>query len=184
MGSGPALPARISLIGFMGSGKTTVGRILARALGLELIDLDSMVEESAGARVARIFAEHGERAFRDREAQALASLASREGIVVAAGGGAPVQERNREFFERLSTTFYLRVSLATARRRTRGGAERPLLGRGAGAVRALYEKRLPVYRSFGAEVDTEGRSPKEVAGEILRLLGRPTGSGSPAGSRG
>jgi shikimate kinase len=182
VGSGPALPARISLIGFMGSGKTTVGRILARVLGLELIDLDSLIEQGAGASVAQIFAEHGEQAFRDREAHALASLASREGIVVAAGGGAPVQERNREFFERLSTTFYLRVSLATARRRTRSGVARPLLGRGEGAVRALYEKRLPVYRSFGAEVDTEGRTPEEVAGEILRLLGRPTGSDPPAGS--
>jgi shikimate kinase len=184
VGSRPTLPARIALIGFMGSGKTTVARILAQTLGFKPVDLDGLIEERAGSSVARIFAEQGEQAFRDTEAEALASLASREGIVIAAGGGAPIDERNREFFLRRSRTFYLRVSLETARRRTRGGANRPLLQSGAKAVRVLYEERLSLYRSFGQEVDTEARTPDEVAEEILSLLGRPTASCSPGESDG
>jgi shikimate kinase len=180
----PEIPARIALIGFMGSGKTTVARILAQALGFQPVDLDSLIEKRAGSSVARIFAEQGEQAFRDREADALASLASREGVVIAAGGGAPIDERNREFFLRRSRTFFLRVSLETARHRTKRGAGRPLLQSGARAVRLLYEERLPLYRSFGQEVDTEARTPEEVAGEILSLLGRPTASGSPGESDG
>ncbi len=180
----PEIPARIALIGFMGSGKTTVARILARALGFKPVDLDRMIEERAGSSLARIFAQQGEQAFRDREAEALASLATSEGIVIAAGGGAPIDERNREFFLRCARTFYLRVTLETARQRTRGGADRPLLQRNAQAVRLLYEERLPLYRSFGQEVDTEAKAPQEVAAEILSLLGRPTANGSPGESGG
>jgi shikimate kinase len=180
----PETPARIALIGFMGSGKTTVARILAQALGFRPVDLDRMIEERAGSSVAWIFAQQGERAFRDREAEALASLESREGIVIATGGGAPIDERNRDFFLRRSRTFFLRVSLETARHRTKRGAGRPLLQGGAKAVRLLYEERLPLYRSFGQEVDTEARTPEEVAGEILSLLGRPTAIGSPGESAG
>lgn len=184
MGSSPTPPARIALIGFMGSGKTTVARILAQALAFEPVDLDTLIERRTRSSVERIFAEHGEGVFRDREAEALASLAPRERIVIAVGGGAPIDERNREFFLRLARTFYLRVSLESARQRAEGGVARPLLRGDPAAVRLLYEKRLPVYESLGQEVDTEARSPEAVAEEILSLLGRPTASGFPAGSGG
>ncbi len=184
VGSSASLPARIALIGFMGSGKTTVARILARALDYEPVDLDTLIERRAGSTVARIFAEQGEGIFRDREAEALASLASRERIVIAAGGGAPIDERNRDFFLRLARTFYLRVSLESARQRAEGGVARPLLRGDAAAVRLRYEKRLPLYGSLGQEVDTETRTPEEVAQRILSLLVRPTASGLPGGSDG
>lgn len=179
-GSRPrGLPDRIALIGFMGAGKSTVGRILARLIGFGFVDVDAMIEEQAGAAIARIFAERGEAAFRDMEAKCLGGLAARERIVIAAGGGAPVQERNRPFFSRLCTTFHLAVSLDAALARAARGGSRPLLARGGQEARRLYECRLPVYRSLGAEVDTECRTAEAAAREILRLLGNPTRTETP-----
>jgi shikimate kinase len=174
-----ALPARISLIGFMGAGKSTVARILARQLDYDLVDLDGLIETRARRSIPRIFTEQGEGAFRDMEARALEGLAARERLVIAAGGGAPLQERNRPFFARMSATFHLAVSLEVALDRTRRGAERPLLARGAEEVRLLYERRLPVYRSLGTQVDTDTRTPEDVAREILRLLEGPTATEHP-----
>jgi shikimate kinase len=167
------LPRRIALIGFMGSGKSTVGRILAERLGYALVDSDAAVEERAGAPIRRIFLERGEPAFRDLEADTLETLATRSRVVIAAGGGAPAQPRNRHFFARRATTFHLRVSLETARRRTEGDVGRPLLAQGDETVRRLYESRLPVYEELGAPVDTDGKSPAQVAEEIIRLLENP-----------
>lgn len=174
--------ARIVLIGFMGSGKSTVGRILARRLGRVFVDTDGLVEGRAGKSISRIFAEDGESAFRDGEAAALRALEARRGIVAATGGGAPVQARNAWFFAQDAATFHLRVSLTAALERARHGRERPLLRQPEHEVRKLYERRLPFYEALGTGVETDGRSPDEVAGEIVRLLARPTPSRDPGGS--
>jgi shikimate kinase len=176
------LPARIVLIGFMGSGKSTVGSLLARRLGRAFVDTDDLVEGRAGKTVQRIFAEEGEAAFRDAEAEVLRALARRSGIVVATGGGAPEQARNAWFFGEGAATFHLRVSLAAARERTRPDGSRPLLQQREEDVRKLFEGRLSIYESLGAGIDTEGHPPREVAEEILRLLEGPTRSRRPAGS--
>ena len=166
---------RVALIGFMGSGKTTVGALLAARLGAELVDTDRVIEERTGLPVSRIFAESGEPAFRALETAVLDELRSRQGIVVATGGGAPLQSSNRPFFEATPDTFHLRVGLATARARaSAGGATRPLLSRDEAAVRRLYEERQSVYEELGRPVETEGCSPADVAREILRLLEDPT----------
>jgi len=165
----------------MGSGKTSVGRVLASRLGWELVDTDALVEARAGAMVADIFREKGERAFRKLEAEVLESLRARRNLVIATGGGAPAQPRNRDFFVG-PAVFHLRVSLENVLQRTRGNQERPLLSEGEEAVRALYESRRPVYESMGTGVETDGRDPAAVAGEILRLLRSPTPYGKPAGS--
>ena len=146
-----ALPSRIALIGFMGSGKSTVGRILARSLGYGFVDLDSEIEKHEGMSIPRIFEERGEQAFRRREAEAVAALAGRTRIVIAAGGGAPLQEGNRRFFAEMCACFHLKVSLATALSRTGSGAGRPMLAGGEEAARALYSERLPRYRGLGTE---------------------------------
>lgn len=163
-------PDRIVLIGFMGAGKTTVGRILAARLGWDLVDTDELVEAGTGAPVARIFQDLGERAFRDREAETLTSLRTRTRLVVATGGGAPAQPRNRDFFSGPAAVFHLRVSLQTVRERTRENTGRPLLALSESALRSLYESRLPVYDAMGTSVETDGRKPEEVAEDILRLL--------------
>jgi shikimate kinase len=178
---GAPTPARIVLVGFMGCGKSTVGRILARRLGRAFVDTDGLVEERAGRSIARIFAEDGEAAFRDIEAAALRALQARKGIVAATGGGAPAQPRNAWFFGQDALTFHLRVSLAAALQRARHGRERPLLQRSAEEVRRLYEGRLPLYEALGPGIDTDRRSAEEVAGEIVRLLGNPTPWRGPGG---
>ena len=175
------LPARVVLIGFMGSGKSTVGSLLARRLGRSFVDTDALVEAQAGKSVQRVFREDGEPAFRDAEAEVLRGLASRTGVVVATGGGAPAQERNAWFFGGAAITFHLRVSLAAVRDRTRQDGTRPLLQRPEEDVKELLDGRLSIYESLGTSVDTDGRTPREVTEEILRLLEDPTRSPRPAG---
>ena len=163
-------PDRVILIGFMGSGKTTVGRILAARLGWELVDTDELVEARAGAPVTRIFADLGERAFREMEAAALSDLGHRTRLVVATGGGAPAQQRNLHFFSGPVAVFHLRVSLRAVHERTRGSTERPLLSLSESALASFYESRLPLYESIGKGVETDGRKPEQVAEDILLLL--------------
>jgi shikimate kinase len=178
-------PLRIALIGFMGAGKTTVGALLAARLGYTFIDTDAVVEQRAGAPVAVLFRERGEAAFREMEAAALAELAGRKHLVIASGGGAPAQARNAGFFAAAAAaggTYHLRVSLQAALRRARSGGPRPLLERDEAAVRALFERRQPIYENLGIPVDTEEKEPAAVAEEIIRLLRNPRGNPAPAGS--
>jgi shikimate kinase len=175
-----ALPERIVLIGFMGAGKSTVGALLAARLGWELVDTDTFVAARAGAPVAEIFRERGEAAFRQMEAEVLETVGAGRRLVVATGGGAPVQARNAAFFGGPALTIHLKVSLATALQRARaagtGAAPRPLLAQEEGAVRALFENRRPVYEKLGIGVETEGREPAAIVEEIVRLLEDPRGS--------
>ncbi len=167
------LPQRIILIGFMGSGKSSVGRILADRLGYELVDTDALLEKRAGAPIAHIFREQGEPAFRALESEVLAAVVDRPRSVIATGGGAPAHPPNRAFFTRGDAVFHLRVSLEAARQRTGENADRPLLAQDPEAVRRLYQGRQPVYEELGQSVDTDGKTPDAVAEEILRLLRSP-----------
>ena len=165
---------RVVLIGFMGSGKSTVGRLLASRLGWEYVDTDAVIAERAGAPVTVIFRERGEPAFRELEAGVLEELRQRTRVVIATGGGAPTQDRNTSFFAAPGTAvFYLRVSLDTALQRTGTNRDRPLLAQGPAAVRALYGARLARYESMGVGVDTDGRDPADIATAILELLEKP-----------
>ncbi len=171
-------PPLIALIGFMGAGKTTVGRMLARTLGYDFVDTDDLVVERAGAPIADIFRDTGEAVFRRLEAEALQSLVGRTRTVVAAGGGAPAQEANREFFASSAVTFHLRVSLHSVRSRTRSTrvVVRPLLSQGDQAVQRLYDVRRSIYEELGRPVETDGKTPREVVEQIIGLLGDPTKS--------
>ncbi len=163
-------PSLIALIGFMGSGKSTVGGILAEKMGYGFVDLDTLVESRAGDTVAGIFQKRGEADFRALETECLKTLEKRDKLVIACGGGTPMQEAAAGFFSRSAETFHLEVSLDAALARTRGNASRPLLAQNPSAIRSLYESRLPVYRSLGRTVSTDGKSPLEVAEEIVALL--------------
>ncbi len=173
------IPDRVILVGFMGSGKSTVGRILADRLGWDLADTDALIEARAGAPVRDIFRDLGERAFREKETEVMAALRGRTRLVVATGGGAPAQESNREFFSGAAAIFHLRVSLDAMRERTGNGTQRPLLALGGSALQSLYESRQPLYESLGISVETDGRTPEQVAEEILLLLRSPTGDTKP-----
>jgi shikimate kinase len=165
-------PPRIALIGFMGSGKSTVGRLLARELGYRFVDADQLIEKQTGRSIREIFAEKGEEEFRRLESLALEGLSRKRRVVIAAGGGAPIRLENRSFFTGSATTFYLSVSFEEFLRRTGIDPARPLLARGREELQVLYNSRRPVYESLGSRVATDGRAPAEVAAEIIAVLQR------------
>lgn len=163
-------PSRIALIGFMGAGKSTVGRLLAERLGWRFADLDSLVEAEAGCGVAEIFRREGEDGFRRRESACLEALRSMERAVIASGGGAPLRPENAAFFRGAAFTIYLRTSLETALRRVGADPGRPLLAGDRAGVEILYARRLSVYAALGTAVDTDGKGPREVVERIVTLL--------------
>ncbi|MFN0102556.1 MAG: shikimate kinase [Bryobacteraceae bacterium] len=135
----------IYLVGFMGSGKSTIGRRLAETLGLPFVDLDDDIESAAGRTVADIFSNEGEAAFRDAEHVALtARVRGGQPSVVALGGGAFTFARNRELLNGAGTSVWLDCPFEMALRRTSGFAHRPLANDPA-QFRALFEKRMADY---------------------------------------
>ena len=139
-------PAHVLLVGFMGSGKSSVGRALATRLGLAFIDLDERIEDEAKRTIPEIFATESEMLFRDRESAALAALVSEPSSVVACGGGVVLREENRAALRGLGVVVYLEVSPETSARRCGAGESRPLLaGRTGDEVTTLLTEREPLY---------------------------------------
>jgi len=172
------------LIGYRATGKTTIARLLAQRLGWEWIDADVEIERRTGKSIARIFAEDGEPAFRDLEAEVIADLCRRERLVLAAGGGAPLRPESREAMRASGKVVWLKALPETIRARMSGdastGARRPNLTQqgGLGEIIELLGRREPVYRqSAHLEVDTEGKSPEAVAAEILDRAGLSSDAG-------
>lgn len=167
-------PSLVALVGFMGSGKSTVGALLARRLGWRFVDLDERIQQGAGKSIRRIFEEDGEQVFRELESRALRDLPVRAGeapgLVVAAGGGAPLRPENRRWFRRRALTFHLEISFDTFLRRTARDRERPLLRGSPEELRRLYQSRLPAYREAGQSVDADAPGPEQVVDEMLRIL--------------
>ena len=162
----------IFLIGFMGSGKSTVGPLLAKMLSRPFVDLDANVEHSAAKTCAEIFADAGEEAFRSLEAQALMALADAEPAVVACGGGIVLRDENRRLLKKLGTTIYLRVTAGEALARIGNTVGRPLLATGdPQSAATLLRARTGLYRAVAdITVDTEGHAPAELASMISREL--------------
>ncbi len=164
----------IVLIGFMGAGKSTVGRWLSRKLSRQLLDTDAMIEAGAGMTIREIFAVRGEDAFRAAETEVLKGLAARRmPVIVSTGGGMPMRAENRTALRQLGYVVYLRVKPETVCKRLAGDTTRPLL---AGndrqqKVKELLRQRGPVYEETAhLTVDTDGRGPEEIAEEILSGL--------------
>ena len=156
----------IAIVGYMGSGKGTVGRMLARSLGWDFVDLDREISRSAGRTIPEIFERFGEEGFRDMENAALIdALAGPPERVVACGGGIVERPENRERLSRVPTVF-LREDLGVLFARTRD-ARRPLRGAGREEFEGRYERRLPFYEQVAdLEVEVRGRPPRAVAKEI------------------
>ena len=162
----------MAIVGYMGSGKTTVGRLLARDTGRGFVDLDAEVSAKAGLSIPEIFAEHGEDRFRDIEQAALLeALARREGCVVSCGGGAVLRGENRAAL-RGTPTVFLSEDIDVLYARTRG-ANRPLRGGSRESFARRYAERLPLYREVAdVEVDAGGRNAAAVVEEVERCLSR------------
>ncbi len=156
------MPTRCTLVGMPGSGKSTVGRHLARRLNLPFVDMDQRLERLLGASVRAYFAEHGEAAFRDREAALLAELAGgADDMVLSTGGGAVLAEGNRRLLRAAcAPVFYLRASPDEIFRRLRHDQKRPLLqvANPLERLRELYRERDPLYRETAHYV-IEARRP-------------------------
>jgi shikimate kinase len=165
--------APIFLIGFMASGKTTVGRLVAQRLGWRFEDLDELIVAAAGASVPKIFADEGELGFRRRETQAVAAAAGQRATVFATGGGAACREPNLDAMLTSGRVVALEVSPEEAVRRAGDQSGRPLLDGQADkltAARALLGARRDFYRRAHVRVATDGRTPEEIAAEVIGKL--------------
>jgi shikimate kinase len=172
--SPPAADAPIFLVGFMASGKTSVGKLLAARLGWTFVDLDELVVAAAGATIPEIFAREGEPGFRRRETGAVRDAAARRRTVIATGGGAACRPENLQAMLGAGRVIALAVSAEEAVRRAGGASGRPLLDGKAdpvAAARELLAARAPFYARAHVRVETDGRTPDEIARAVLRDLG-------------
>lgn len=168
----PARP-RVVLVGPMGAGKSTVGRILAERWGVRVRDTDLDVERAAGKSVQDIFVDEGEAAFRALERHAVATALAEHDGVLSLGGGA-VLDPDTQALLAGHTVVFLKVGLADAAKRVGLGQGRPLLlGNVRSRIKTLLEERTPIYEAVASlVVDTDGRSAAAVAGEIMDRLSR------------
>jgi shikimate kinase len=161
----------VFLVGFMASGKTSVGRELARRMHWDFLDLDTLIESREHKTVPAIFRDHGESCFRQAETAALAQLISnlQRSVVVALGGGAFVQEQNRELLRDWSSIFLDAPPEELWRRCAEDPAERPLRKNQA-QFEQLYRERLPFYRMATTTIETSGRDLGSICTEIEATL--------------
>lgn len=171
------LHTSIALIGYRGTGKTTVAKLLAERLGYDWIDADVEVEQRAGKSIAEIFATTGEESFRDLEAEVVADLCQRERTILALGGGAVLREANQKCLAQCQQIVWLQAAAKTIAERlssdpTTPGRRPNLTNRGGlHEIEQLLATREPIYRACATlVVDTEGKDPAEIVDEILAAL--------------
>lgn len=161
----------VVLTGMMGSGKTTVSRLLSEKLGLKAYDSDAEITARYG-RIADIFANSGEERFREIETETLRALSDCEGVIISTGGGCVLKDENVRLLKRNGVIFYLRARAETLFSRIGDDPERPLLTGGAKEkIAALVREREPFYgRAADFTVDTDLLTAEEVANKITELL--------------
>jgi shikimate kinase len=167
----------VVLVGFMGSGKSSVGRVLARRFGAPFVEVDERIESAAGCRIRDLFGREGESAFRVREKAALRDVLTVKGCVIATGGGAFADEENRALLRSYAPVVYLEAAVQTLLDRLAGDLGRPLLRGGdrEEVVRELLSRREPGYRTADMTVRTDGRTVEDVAGLVADWIGRTEG---------
>ena len=167
----------VVLVGFMGSGKSSVGRELARRFGAPFVDVDERIEAEAGCRIRDLFSREGEPAFRVREKAALRDALTVKGRVIASGGGAFADEENRALLRSYAPVVYLEAAVETLLERLAGDLGRPLLRGGdrEEVVRELLSRREPGYRTADVTVRTDGRTVEDVAGQVADWINRTEG---------
>jgi shikimate kinase len=163
----------IALTGFMGTGKSEVGKALAKKLGYSFLDLDSEIEKKSGMKINDIFSRQGEEAFRDMESEAIRLVSDGDGLVISTGGGAVLRQENIDNLRKKGVVVCLSASPATIKHRLRGNANRPLLKveDPLARIKELLAIRQPYYDKADLIVDTENKSPFQIADEIIGEIG-------------
>ncbi|MGM0380595.1 MAG: shikimate kinase [bacterium] len=165
-------PRRVFLLGFMGAGKTTTGKMLADEMGWPFHDLDDLIEEKEERSIADIFAEAGEEHFRDLETRWLAEISRRKPpLVVSCGGGVPLRRENREIMRERGIPVYLHITPETARKRIGTDADRPLFSGGEEGfekVKKLWRERREDYEEIPHQIDSA--APREDVRKIKEII--------------
>jgi len=159
----------IVLIGFMGTGKTSVGKALAKKLGLKFIDVDEVIEKTTGMKISEIFSRFGESRFRDIETEVIKLITQKNGQVIATGGGVVLREENIKRLKEKGVIFCLKASENVIFERVKQCKDRPLLQveNLEERIRELLHSRMPLYEKADFSVDTSGLTPEEVAEKII-----------------
>lgn len=164
------MKGHIYLIGFMGTGKSTVSKALKKKLGWKEIDVDAMIVREQKMPISDIFAAHGEEHFRDIETEAMERIGTMEASIVSCGGGAVLRSQNVENMKKSGTIVLLTATARTVYQRVKGSKDRPILNGHMNAeyIEQLMEKRRDVYeRACDLSVSTDGKTPDQIAGEII-----------------
>jgi shikimate kinase len=183
----PSVPGNIFLVGLMGAGKTSVGRLLAKRFGKTFYDCDQEIERRTGVKIPVIFEIEGEEGFRKREANVLRELTELHDIVLATGGGAILREENRRALMQNGTVVYLRASLDDLWARTRHDRNRPLLHTAdpRAKLEELFAQRDPLYREIASLImDTGSQSLGNLANRLEQRLREHIQSAATSGQSG
>lgn len=166
----------IVLIGFMGAGKTSLGKAVAKSLEIPFLDTDELIEESEGMKISEIFARHGEEYFRELETKTMLKLADRnDSFVLSVGGGLPLRGENRPLLSATGCVVYLRVGIDTLVKRLKDDTKRPLLQKGEGTleekIRRILQEREPLYLDAAdVVIENDGKPFSAVVREISNLV--------------
>lgn len=166
----------IVLVGFMGTGKTTIGGLLAGRLNMSYINTDSLIEKKEGLTINDIFGKKGEPYFRKAEREIIKEVSKKENMVIDTGGGVIINEDNIKDLKENGVIFCLNASPEEILRRTKRCAHRPLLNvdNPLSEIKKLLNKRSHYYKKADCQIDTNGRSAAEVAEEIIGIYNRQT----------
>jgi len=162
----------IVLTGFMGAGKTTIGRALAKKLQMRLVDIDEEIEKEQKMSINDIFSRHGEPHFRDIETAMIQELSRDKNIIISTGGGAVLRDENMEALKENGIIFCLNATAETILERTGRNQDRPLLKveNPKEKITELLAYRRPFYERAGIMIETDGKTPLEVVQEIMEIV--------------
>ncbi len=170
----------IVLVGLMGAGKTSIGRLLAKRTGLEFVDADSEIETAAGATVEEIFAQDGEAVFRSGERRVIARLLTEPARVIATGGGAYMDADTRAAIAAQGISVWLKADLETLLKRTQRRGGRPLLKEGdpREILARLIDERYPIYASVDIMLETGEEGANSVVERVIKAIEKHLGRGT------
>ncbi len=162
----------IVLAGFMGTGKTTIGKLLAQKLKRDFVDTDSIIEERMQMKISEIFAEKGEEFFRNIESQIIAEVSTRANLIIAIGGGAVLRKDNLDNLSKKGIIVCLKASLDEILRRIGDKKDRPLIEKEnkKEALARLMKQREPIYKALPIQIQTDGKSPVEIVEAIIKNI--------------